>query len=146
MAVEKVLVPLTEAGVGHSFPLSHHVENSPGEISVMTVSDAGSQIADKDKGPSWEVGLQQEVAGKERQARNRAESAEGREEKSSGLWRDWEALRCHQAASGAMLLRVQLMTEVDSLSSNHRKSHKSHNKKLNLMLRPGSGGRRLLRK
>ena len=90
--------------------------------------------------------MQQEVAGKERQARNRAESAEGREEKSSGLWRDWEALRCHQAASDAMLLRVQLMTEVDSLSSNHRKSHKSHNKKLNLMLRPGSGGRRLLRK
>lgn len=107
MAIEKVLVPLTEAGVGRSFPSSHHMENSPGEISIMTVSDAGSQIADKDKGPLWELGLQQEVAGKERQARNRAESAEGREEKSSGLWSDWEALQCHQAALGAMLLRVQ---------------------------------------
>lgn len=101
------------------------MENSPGEISSITISEAGNQIADKDKGPLWEVGLQQEAAGKERQARNRTESEEGRQEKSSGLWRDWEALQCHQAAGGAMLLRVQLTTEVDSLSSNHRKSHKA---------------------
>lgn len=67
----------------------------------MTVSEAGNQTADKDRGPLWEAGLQHEVAGKERQVRNRTESAEGREEKSSGLWREWEALRCHQAAWGA---------------------------------------------
>ena len=51
----------------------------------MTVSEAGNQIADKDKGPLWEVGLQQEAAGKERQVRNKTESEEGRQEKSYGV-------------------------------------------------------------